>query len=410
MITFVIRIMMMLLLAYPVWVTAQEKSVKSSETLAPVTPPEKANSKGDSKQESQTSELIIVGKGNGTKGENFRLTMGDGLTIKTTGTYTDNIRTELAKADGSRALALYLDGVRMANLTASPLEIKSKNELHLSFYLSRNSHDDENRKAWDIFLAKQNEYLMKPAVALAVGNNIPWAVQSTFPVEFYIAQNATIGITFFVGLVIFLVAFYLLVENPAALRDSKAGFYSLGKSQMAFWGLLVILAFASVWLVTGTMERIPQQVLILLGISGATGLGAIVIGENKKASKESENQISITKLQEELQKLEKEELTAPAAFTQASKDRLASIKVEIAALSKQTPSVEPPRFWKDICDDGNGLSFHRLQVVIWTVVLGVVFLWSVAQVISMPEFPETLLVLMGISNGTYLGFKFPEKQ
>jgi hypothetical protein len=28
----------------------------------------------------------------------------------------------------------------------------------------------------------------------------------------------------------------------------------------------------------------------------------------------------------------------------------------------------------------------------------------------MPEFEGTLLVLMGISNGTYLGFKIPEKQ
>jgi len=30
-------------------------------------------------------------------------------------------------------------------------------------------------------------------------------------------------------------------------------------------------------------------------------------------------------------------------------------------------------------------------------------------VASMPEFPETLLVLQGISAGTYLGFKIPEK-
>ena len=65
-------------------------------------------------------------------------------------------------------------------------------------------------------------------------------------------------------------------------------------------------------------------------------------------------------------------------------------------------------FWQDICDDGNGMSFHRLQVVIWTVILGVIFVWSVAQVMSMPEFSETLLILLGISNGTYLGFKIPE--
>jgi hypothetical protein len=50
-----------------------------------------------------------------------------------------------------------------------------------------------------------------------------------------------------------------------------------------------------------------------------------------------------------------------------------------------------------------------VQVVIWTLVLGAVFVRSVLQTISMPEFPETLLVLMGISNATYLGFKTAEK-
>ena len=31
-------------------------------------------------------------------------------------------------------------------------------------------------------------------------------------------------------------------------------------------------------------------------------------------------------------------------------------------------------FWQRICNDGNGMSVHRLQVVIWTVVLGAVFI------------------------------------
>jgi hypothetical protein len=182
---------------------------------------------------------------------------------------------------------------------------------------------------------------------------------------------------------------------------------------MAFWGLLVVLTFAGVWVLADTMERIPPQVLILLGISGATGLSAVVIGANKKVGKQSEIQNAITKLQEEQQRLEKEQLTTPNTFPQASTDRLAAINTEIAELQAQLRSAASPRasagFWQDICDDGNGMSFHRLQVVIWTVVLGVIFVWSVAQVMSMPEFSETLLILLGISNGTYLGFKIPEQ-
>ena len=95
----------------------------------------------------------------------------------------------------------------------------------------------------------------------------------------------------------------------------KDGPYSLGKSQMAFWGLLVVLTFAGVWVLADTMERIPPQVLILLGISGATGLSAVVIGENKKVGKQSEIHNAITKLQEEQQKLEKEQLAAPGRLS-----------------------------------------------------------------------------------------------
>jgi hypothetical protein len=93
--------------------------------------------------------------------------------------------------------------------------------------------------------------------------------------------------------------------------------------------------------------------------------------------------------------------------------RLAEIATQILSKENEINQLSTPSashgLWQDICDDGNGLSFHRLQVVIWTLILGTVFIYSVKQVMSMPEFSETLLVLMGISNGTYLGFKIPEK-
>jgi len=50
------------------------------------------------------------------------------------------------------------------------------------------------------------------------------------------------------------------------------------------------------------------------------------------------------------------------------------------------------------------------QVFAWTIVLGIMFISSVYNRLTMPEFSATLLGLMGISSGTYIGFKFPEKQ
>jgi hypothetical protein len=59
----------------------------------------------------------------------------------------------------------------------------------------------------------------------------------------------------------------------------------------------------------------------------------------------------------------------------------------------------------DLLGDEEHISFHRFQVAVWTLVLGVVFVIKVLSELAMPEFSATVLGLMGISSGTYLGFK-----
>jgi hypothetical protein len=95
-------------------------------------------------------------------------------------------------------------------------------------------------------------------------------------------------------------------------------------------------------------------------------------------------------------------------FAVAVPDQAAS-EAGKSRMNESQPVHESAGFWHDICDDGNGMSFHRLQVVMWTVVLGIIFLDAVADTISMPEFSEKLLALQSVSNGTYLGFKIPVK-
>jgi Flp pilus assembly protein TadB len=179
---------------------------------------------------------------------------------------------------------------------------------------------------------------------------------------------------------------------------------------MAFWGLLLFLAFASIWWLTGTMERIPDQALALLGISGATGLGSIAISKNKSNKKESNTQIRKRKIEQELESLLEKKQFLPDNYTEEDEQHHIKLTAELHEVSRPDEQPASEGFWKDICNDGNGTSIHRLQVVFWTILLGVVFIKSVAQSMSIPEFPETLLLLIGISNGIYLGFKFPEKK
>lgn len=51
------------------------------------------------------------------------------------------------------------------------------------------------------------------------------------------------------------------------------------------------------------------------------------------------------------------------------------------------------------------VSFHRFQIVVWTIVLGIVFVKVVHSDLAMPDFDLTMLRLMGLSSGTCIDFK-----
>lgn len=172
----------------------------------------------------------------------------------------------------------------------------------------------------------------------------------------------------------------------------------------------MLISFFGVWWLTGTMERIPAQTLVLLGISGASGLAAIFVGGDTQA--ELDQRILATwnrleQLNNERQRLEQERRVG--TLSAADETRLLSLILEIETRTHELKALSPRGFWYDIVNDGNGLSFDRAQAVGWTLVLGAIIVSEVMQVMPMPEFADTLLVLMGISNATYIGFKIREK-
>jgi hypothetical protein len=136
---------------------------------------------------------------------------------------------------------------------------------------------------------------------------------------------------------------------PAGVTGKKS--FSLARTQMALWTFLVAGALVFIFLVTWNENTLTNGVLALIGISsGTTLLAATADGTNP------------------------------------------------------TPQVSQG-FFTDLLTDGTDVSFHRYQMVLFTFILAVIFIVKVASNLVMPEFDSTLLGLMGISNGTYLGFK-----
>ena len=60
----------------------------------------------------------------------------------------------------------------------------------------------------------------------------------------------------------------------------------------------------------------------------------------------------------------------------------------------------------DSCNGEYRPSLHRCQMALWTVVVATMFVVGVVTTMHLPDIPDQLLLLMGISGGTYLGFKY----
>jgi hypothetical protein len=202
-------------------------------------------------------------------------------------------------------------------------------------------------------------------------------------------------------MVAFLVVLLWLARTRGMLRDHGPGSpWSLARTQMAWWTFFVVCAFLFIWMVSGSYSSLSNSVLALIGISTGTAFLGAVIDDTKQ--NQAQQRAALMAEKQALQS------RAPA-LAPAEVQRLADLDRQIQGLPdlvRQTPRS----FLYDILSDEDGVSFHRFQMVIWTIVLTSIFIIRVYSTLAMPEFDAALLGLTGISAGTYLGFKFPEKK
>jgi hypothetical protein len=140
--------------------------------------------------------------------------------------------------------------------------------------------------------------------------------------------------------------------------------YSLSRTQLAFWTVIIISSFVYTWLhYKGAIPELNTTNLMLLGIAVTTTAGAKVIDDSQK------NNVS---------------------------------------RSQDSPSEG---FFIDLISDKNGVSIHRLQNLLWTLVVGIIYVHFVASQNRLPDetvISDQMLMLMGISTGAYIGLKATE--
>jgi hypothetical protein len=184
---------------------------------------------------------------------------------------------------------------------------------------------------------------------------------------------------------------------------------------MACWFYVVVATYLYLWLTTGEYNTLNSSVLTLIGISGATGLAAVFVDREKADAANGPR--TVLEVQEMALRARVDEIVAskPSSGSvldqelQQKRNTLAEVQAARANLPTAVATSVSQGFWKDILRDGDGISFPRFQIAIWTLVFTCIFVQSVNRDLAMPELDASVLGLMGISSGTYVGFKFPGK-
>ncbi|MBV8519809.1 MAG: hypothetical protein JO197_20630 [Acidobacteria bacterium] len=281
--------------------------------------------------------------------------LGDRLTVQVQG--LDRV---LAAANGNcRAIVLFLNGIPIDGMPPESCDPYSGT---VRYFLDRDTPNDE---AWHRLLGSPRGFQRVVRVSIGAGEQFSYPTLATMKLsvipepEFY---------TFVILLAASLVLLLLLCSRTTLIRNTVPPVtggkhpFSLARTQMAFWFFLVLCGYVFCWLITKELDTITASVLALIGIGSGTALGGALIDTN------------------------------------------ASPGAQLTAQPSQG-------FLRDVLGEtGGGISLYRFQMFVWTFVLGIIFVSSVYAQLAMPDFNATLLGLMGISSGTYLGFKFPEKR
>jgi hypothetical protein len=322
-------------------------------------------------------DLIVTGaicQSRDLIGHDRKCRLGDTVVVKFSN--LDDWNKSDPAAHNPSKLVLALDGHPLTGVHANA-EVVGSNQL--SFDLTNPEGDtagtDANSQAWRAILRSRHAVAILP-VSVGISGGEVFYGSDNAKITYQVYPPSTIPV--FGTVVIFIVAVCFLAWRTNMIRapgpDPAIGLrpYSLSRTQMVWWFLMVSASYLYIWLITDNQDTLTTGVLILTGISAATGLSSAVLSGSP---------------------------AAPAAAAQ--------VEGTPPPAPAPPPAVASRGFWADILGDQTGISFDRLQMAAWTVILGIVFAREVLRDLSMPDFSPTLLGLMGISSGTYVGFKLP---
>ncbi|NRP73910.1 hypothetical protein ILFOPFJJ_04828 [Ensifer psoraleae] len=141
---------------------------------------------------------------------------------------------------------------------------------------------------------------------------------------------------------------------------------SLSLFQVFFWTVITVWGLFYTYAVTGSLLQMTPQMLTLLGIAGT---GSVL-----------------------------------ARWISLSRGESTSQPVSSAGASLSNSQDEPFRFW-DILNTRGQFDLMKLQLLVFTLLLGVYVICRIAESAAFPVLDTNTLLLLGVSQGVYIGGK-----
>jgi hypothetical protein len=260
---------------------------------------------------------------------------------------------------------------------------------------------DDNRAAWRTLFDGRTHFwsALEAPIALGTGDGSEQTTTQTLAISPWGARP--VWAMFALAAVVAGALVVLLRSNIARdMVNPQTGRapYSLGRTQLFFWVANALLAALAVWIATGD-QIIPGGLLVALGIGGGTTLGSRVVDKSLWGD-------ALVAYQANIQQ-------AIAAATQASNlGEVKRLEQELKdAIERHVHPKAPTSqsFFRDILTGVDGDALYRYQLVAWTLVILVQFWATVLWRVELADLDSTRLALMGMSAGTYMGLKLPEK-
>ncbi|HKP83907.1 MAG TPA: hypothetical protein VJT69_17965 [Pyrinomonadaceae bacterium] len=156
-----------------------------------------------------------------------------------------------------------------------------------------------------------------------------------------------------------------IIRAPGAKLPQGKRPYELGRFLTLFWTAIIATCYFAVWLITGD-SNLPATALALTGFSSIVALTGYLTRTGPDETSDDSTAI------------------VPGAAASAN-------------------------FLTDVLSDTNGYSFHRFQLLMWNILLGVMFVSLVWENLTLPAFSQSLIALMGISASVHLSFEFLDR-